>query len=291
MATIEFSVPYWGNLELRTTTDTCDYISRAQRHANEKNTAQFSRLQTTANLLLAVAMTFFHAFPTAVKALGESGIYYFSDETKAAKEALYDYGTSALKHLGFSVYQLFLTLYALGFPGEVGERLTLQKPVTLRPGLLSDDPAHITNQLMFQNEGLRRQVTFLESQVSGGSAETAITGLLERNLEYEARMGEVRLLADQRVEYAEMQAKERGQTIEEKDRLLEHQKAHYEHQIKELEAERKSEEEFWRYIEENLESSWKDLTGERLLKNLKHVREKPQIIRSYFALKNRGSSV
>jgi len=281
MATIDFSVPFWDTCKARTTYEAYEYLKKAEEHSDEAKEDKFSRLQMTANLLLSVAMTFFHGLALEARALGEGALYYFSNETKSAQDAFTENGKEGLKTLGFSFYQLFLACVALLYPSEVESRLTLPKPVELKPGLLSDDPEEINNHLMLQNEALRQQIALLKRQL-GVDSNDMIVNLLDENQRCEERLGRATLKAEQDVAFQEALVEDVKRELEDTKLILEHQKAQDQEKIDKLEENLKTTEHFWRYFQHALEKGeLKDKSTDSILGRLQRVWERPHMIRDY----------
>lgn len=281
MATIDFSIPLWDTCKAHTSYEAYEYLKKAQEHSDEAKEDKFSRFQTTAYLLLSVAMTFFHGLSVEAQALGEGTLYYFSDETESAKDVFTEKGKEGLKTLGFSLYQLFLACVALLYPSEVESRLTLPKPVELKPGLLSDDPEEINNYLMLQNGALRHQISLLKGQLGVDSSEIAVN-LLEENQRCEERLERATFKAEQDLAFQESLVIDTRKQLEETKQILAHQKEQDQEKIEELEENLKTTEHFWRYFQHALEKG--ELKGkptDAILGRLRRVWDQPHFIRDY----------
>ncbi|WP_420420975.1 hypothetical protein [Simkania sp.] len=282
MATIDFSLPLWGTCQARTTYEGYEYLQEAQKHSVEEKTEDFSRVKPTAYLLLSVAMTFFHGLALESKALGEGGLYYFSNETESAKKAFTENGKDGLKTLGFSLYQLFLACVALLNPSEVKSRITLPEVVEPKYGLFSKEPTDVTNRLMIQIEALRRQNEFLKSQIGAG-AESALSEVFQKNLESEELVVRVGLEAQRTVEDFKLEVESAKKELEEKDQVMKHEKELDEERLQEVQKKLDKCEHFWKYFQHAL-SPDKELSKKsaaQILQRLNIVWAQPHLIRDY----------
>ncbi|CCB88690.1 hypothetical protein [Simkania negevensis] len=283
MATIDFSLPMWGTCQARTTYESYEYLKETIKHSDEAKTEDFSRVKTTAFLLLSVAMTFFHGLALEAKALGEGGLYYLSNEAESARKSFTENGKEGLKTLGFSLYQLFLACVALLNPSEVKSRLALPEPVQLKPGLLSDDPEDITNVLMFQNTALRKQITLLQGQLGVTDPEGLVAKLLEANQNSEENFQRAALRAEQDIGYQEGLVKDLKKQLQDKDQIMQHQKEQDEERIRDLQKKLEQSEHTWKYFQHAL-GEGKELSTRspaQILERLKNVWARPHLIRGY----------
>ncbi|MCB1082852.1 MAG: hypothetical protein KDK61_00945 [Simkania sp.] len=283
MATIDFSLPMWGTCQARTTFESYEYLKETIKHSDEAKTEDFSRVKTTAFLLLSVAMTFFHGLALEAKALGEGGLYYFSNEAESARKSFTENGKEGLKTLGFSLYQLFLACVALLNPSEVKSRLALPEPVQLKPGLLSDDPEDITNVLMFQNAALRKQNTLLQSQIGVTDQDDLVAKLLEANQTVEENFQRAALRAEQDIEFQKSLVEDLKRELQDKDQIMQRQKEQDEERIRDLQSKLAQSELTWKYFQHAL-GEGKELSTRspaQILDRLKKVWEQPHILRRY----------
>lgn len=276
MLNIEFSFPFWGKVEIQGTEDLFDMVELTHTHSDEKDIDRFSRLYTTAYLLLTVAFSFFQAFPLGIKVILEGTLHCYDNKIEQARAIFYDCGAMAFKHLIFAVHQLFLAFGALVVPSQVRERVILHKPLSTHSGIFSRDPEHVTNQLIHQITALRNQNALLRSQMSIRKDEL-VSQLLDKHEKSETHMADTLYRVNTELQLVRDTVEEKNREIEELLRQNEQQEMHCEERVQDIEEKLEEKSCFWEYVKQELQNSWKDLCGKDLVDRIAHIENRPHM--------------